>query len=153
VRTLAPAAVLQVRRWGGILEHPARSLLWDVMRLPRPIPAGGLAGLSERDSFGGFTLEVELGWWGSTMRKPTWLYMVGVRLSDALRALPSPSEPAPVPAVYRTGSRDAGRTWKRSGYDLAGPTERKRTPPAMAAWLADLAASAGHPAENPRRQM
>lgn len=30
----APRAVEQVRRWGGVLEHPAGSLLWEAARLP-----------------------------------------------------------------------------------------------------------------------
>jgi hypothetical protein len=71
------------------------------------------------------------------MRKPTWLYFCGVDLRTVIDALPPPREPAD---CYRT--LRPGKTWYRSGYDMAGPTERKRTPASMAAWLADLARTA-----------
>ena len=47
---LAPglAAVAQVRRWGGVLEHPADSKLWKRLRLPY---VDGLP-----DEWGGFTV-------------------------------------------------------------------------------------------------
>ena len=49
-KELALWAVEQVQRWGGVLEHPARSTLWPVAGLPEPYPAGGF------DEWGGWTL-------------------------------------------------------------------------------------------------
>lgn len=45
-----PIAVTQVRRWGGVLEHPRDSKLWRECGLPMP---GWLP-----DEFGGYTIEV-----------------------------------------------------------------------------------------------
>lgn len=36
-RAIAPLAVEQVRSYGGILEHPAHSRLWDACRMPPPV--------------------------------------------------------------------------------------------------------------------
>jgi hypothetical protein len=46
-KLLAFFAVEQVRKNGGILEHPASSTLWEAAKLPAP---------GRRDSFGGWTL-------------------------------------------------------------------------------------------------
>ena len=80
-RGLALVAVDQVRRWGGVLEHPAHSDLWVEARLPLP---GGLP-----DAHGGYTVAVEQWWWGHRAIKPTWLYVVGCRAAD-LTPFPRP---------------------------------------------------------------
>jgi len=36
------AALAAVRRWGGVLEHPAVSLAWAAFDLPRPPSSGGM---------------------------------------------------------------------------------------------------------------
>lgn len=66
----ARVAVAQVRRWGGVLEHPASSLLWREFNLPLP---GGLP-----DEFGGWAVELDQVSYGHRARKRTWLYVVGV---------------------------------------------------------------------------
>jgi hypothetical protein len=53
---------------GGVLEHPAKSKLFDAARLPKP---------GHSDKYG-FTLYVEQAWWGCPMKKPTWLYVCHV---------------------------------------------------------------------------
>lgn len=65
-----PIAVHQVRRFGGVLEHPAKSALWEYAGLPKP---GILV-----DRFGGYTVEVAQGAYGHPAPKLTWLYIVGV---------------------------------------------------------------------------
>ena len=67
----APRAVEQVREFGGVLEHPARSDLWRVADLPMP---GGI----DRDKYGGWSLEVRQFDFGHVSLKKTWLYIVGV---------------------------------------------------------------------------
>lgn len=125
--SLAPIAVAQVRRFGGVLEHPRYSKLFAHCGLPLP---GELP-----DEFGGVTVEVDQCDWGHVARKPTWLYMIGVRL--------------PVPRVPRrqpTHSMANGR-----GELLADGTRRKRcsaqqrrrTPPLFAEYLVRLARAAG----------
>lgn len=59
-------AVELVRRFGGILEQPARSQLWLAAYLPEP---GG------PDLWGGETIQVNQSGWGHVATKPTWLYL------------------------------------------------------------------------------
>lgn len=67
------AALRDVRRFGGVLEHPAHSLAWRRFCLPRPSAHGWqFAFLDE-----GVTTEVDQGRYGFPARKPTWLYYVG----------------------------------------------------------------------------
>jgi hypothetical protein len=73
-RDCALVAVAQVRRWGGVLEHPQSSLLWRECRIPVP---GGLP-----DEHGGWSVEVDQCSWGHRARKTTWLYVVGVAPSS-----------------------------------------------------------------------
>lgn len=124
---LAPAAVAQVRRWGGVLEHPARSRLWLHCGLPMP---GELP-----DAFGGFSLEVNQCDWGHVAQKTTWLYLVGVRLERY------PRMPRREPTHWICGSRQP-----RSGGGVApahvkfcSAQLRRRTPPAFAEFLVSLA--------------
>src|SRR6201999_4599327 len=71
------AALAAVRKWGGVLEHPAGSGAWAAFGLTAPPPAGGWVGA---DGFGGgWTCCVEQGNYGLKARKPTWLYAHGVR--------------------------------------------------------------------------
>ena len=64
-------ALATVRRWGGVLEHPAESSFWKVADLPRPGAAA--------DAWGGYTLSVLQRWWGHRARKATFLYIVWQR--------------------------------------------------------------------------
>lgn len=102
----------QVRHWGGVLEHPAGSTLWDAAELPRP---------GERDAFGGWTLAAPQKWWGHKAEKASWFYVVGC----------APCEIPAMPyvmgdAAYVVQSR------KRTDY-------RPHTPQALAEWLVELA--------------
>jgi hypothetical protein len=63
-------AVDQVRRCGGVLEHPADSGAWDHFGLNKPPRSGGWV---VADWFGGWTCYVEQGFYGHFSRKPTWL--------------------------------------------------------------------------------
>ena len=76
----APRAVEQVREFGGVLEHPARSDLWRVADLPMP---GGI----DRDKYGGWAVEVRQFDWGHVSLKKTWLYIVGVEPDKILPML------------------------------------------------------------------
>ena len=71
------AALASVRRWGGVLEHPADSLAWAAHNLNRPPRSGGWV---VADWEGGWTCYVEQGFYGHAARKATWLYAVGVAL-------------------------------------------------------------------------
>src|SRR6185312_4784576 len=71
------AALKAVRRWGGVLEHPAISLAWPAFDLPRPSPGGWIKGFC-----GGWSAEVEQRHYGHRARKATWLYAFGVELPE-----------------------------------------------------------------------
>jgi hypothetical protein len=46
-KQLAIWSIQQIRKWGGVLEHPRASKLWPEMNLPRP---------GYYDEFGGFSI-------------------------------------------------------------------------------------------------
>lgn len=110
-RELAPWSVQQVRRWGGVLEHPRSSHLWPEYGLPKP---------GERDEWGGFTFPVLQFWFGHRAEKATNLYICGC----------SPSDLPPLPLVLGTPSHKV---------ELMGVREREQTPPAFAEWLLSIA--------------
>ncbi len=111
-KLLALHALEQVRRCGGVLEHPMGSSLWEHAQLPRP----GCA----PDAFGGYTILIDQGWFGHPAPKPTYLYIVGIS-----RHL------LPVTPVQL--HRAEGRT-----LDLS-PADREKTPLKFANWLVRLA--------------
>lgn len=108
---LAHFAIAQVRRCGGVLEHPWASSLWTVANLPAP---------GQRDEFGGFTFGVMQGDFGHVAPKATWLYIVGLDPADI-----------PVPS-FELGEK-TGRIANM------GKSAREATPPAFATWLIELA--------------
>lgn len=75
------SALASVRRWGGVLEHPAWSDAWPHHGLPAPPSEGGwlLA------PCGGWTCYVEQGRYGHRARKPTWLYAHGIKKPPPMR--------------------------------------------------------------------
>lgn len=110
----APAAVAAVRRWGGVLEHPEWSKLWQ--RCGLPLPGAGV------DEWGGWSMAVDQRWWGHDARKRTWFYVVGATSPDV------PPVPRPVfesPPVLELANQSRER--------------RHLTPPALAVWLVELA--------------
>lgn len=108
-KALALHAVHAVRTFGGVLEHPAHSTLWEAAQLPAP---------GQRDEFGGFTYVVDQSWFGHAAPKRTWLYIVGAE------SLPEvPFELGMVPGRVASLGRRA----------------REATPPVFAFWLLDLA--------------
>lgn len=121
---LAPWAVEQVRRWTGVLEHPARSMLWPTVGLPEP---------GEIDFAGGWTLVVDQFWWGHRARKRTRLYIVGCAPRD-IPAMPLTLGDAPCTlGLYSRRDR------ARCRPSISKP-EREHTPPELARWLVELAA-------------
>jgi hypothetical protein len=70
-------ALGSVRKWGGVLEHPAASSAWEAFNLRKPPRAGGWVSADWR---GGWTCCVDQGHYGHRAQKATWLYAVGVEL-------------------------------------------------------------------------
>lgn len=73
------AALASVRRFGGVLEHPAFSDAWKAHGLNAP-PTGGK--WVNADFVGGWTCYVEQGRYGHPAKKATWLYANGCELPD-----------------------------------------------------------------------
>lgn len=122
-RNLARLAVALVREFGGVLEHPARSSLW---------PAQGLPECGERDQWGGWTLPIVQMWWGHRAEKRTRLYIVGCEPADL------PTMPLILGEATHTIGLWSGR---QAGHRPDLPkAEREHTPPALAAWLVEVAA-------------
>lgn len=119
-KALALHAVEQVRKYGGVLEHPAWSTLWDEAGLPYPG--------NPVDAWGGYCVEVDQVHWGHVARKRTWIYVVGAYTLPKLPAQPREATKAIRP---NTGS----------GEVCATKREREETPPAFARWLLALAIS------------
>jgi hypothetical protein len=64
-KELAIWSIAQVRKWGGVLEHPQRSRIWK--NLPQPWKS---------DEYG-VTVELDQWHWGHPASKPTRLYICG----------------------------------------------------------------------------
>lgn len=71
------AALASVRKYGGVLEHPAYSDAWAAHGLTAPKVGGGW---TSADFDGGWSCYVEQGMYGHPARKATWLYACGVEL-------------------------------------------------------------------------
>ena len=132
---LAIRAVAQVRACGGVLEHPRYSLLWEACGMPKP---GELP-----DAWGGRTIEIAQCDWGHVARKQSWLYIVG---GEKLPETPAHREPT----HWISGGRGRegvkrGTTPVPVGIKVCSAQQRRRTPPAFADWLLELAASARRP--------
>jgi len=67
------SALASVRKWGGVLEHPAYSDAWVTFGLTEPVRGGGW----HRGVCGGWVCHVEQSRYGHLANKPTWLYAVG----------------------------------------------------------------------------
>ena len=67
------AALEAVRRFGGVLEHPAYSSAWAAHGLAAPPTGGGW----QRDLCGGWSCYIEQASYGHRARKATWLYIHG----------------------------------------------------------------------------
>jgi hypothetical protein len=71
------AGLAAVRRFGGVLEHPADSSAWRHFGL---LPPPRIGGWFNADFEGGWTCCVDQGNYGHAAQKSTWLYAVGTSL-------------------------------------------------------------------------
>jgi hypothetical protein len=73
------AAFIAVKRYGGVLEHPAHSKAFDAFNIMNPEPGRGW----QFDPFNGvYVCHVEQGHYGHMSRKATWLIAAGVQFRD-----------------------------------------------------------------------
>jgi hypothetical protein len=124
------SALASVRRWGGVLEHPALTIAWRAFDLPRPLREGWL-----RAPCGGFVAAVEQRNYGHRARKGTWLYAFGVE---------SPSLKwgrGPAPEAWISADRPRAELAAR-GIGQLSKKEAKATPVAFRDLLISIAESA-----------
>jgi hypothetical protein len=145
-----PRAVEQVRAFGGVLEHPAQSKLWDACDLPKPYPKqGDPLPFPYRDAWGGFSIKVHQVEWGHVARKTTWLYIVGVSPRAVEALLETRPYPGRAPTHWASGSRgkSAGKTGNPvpPGIKVCSSSQRRKTPPAFADFLIEIASRAVRP--------
>lgn len=106
------SALSAVRRWGGVLEHPAYSYAWPAFGLARPSRAGW-----QQIECGGWVCQVSQSAYGHRARKRTWLYYFG----DNVPAPMKWDEPMPTAQVShcanhgdsplpRLGKKEASQT-------------------------------------------
>lgn len=120
--------IREIRRNGGVLEHPKNSMLWSDMNLPEG---------QEVDEFGGFTLHIDQFWWGHKARKATKLYICGIDKKDVPVMPLDLGEPEYV--VSRSKTKHAPRKKEIS------KREREATPVMFAQWLIKLAGRCNDP--------
>lgn len=127
------AALSAVRRFGGVLEHPAFSDAWLAHGLFAP-PTGG--GWVTADFEGGWTCYVEQGRYGHVAKKATWLYAHGVEL-PSLRWGHVPDGESTALVSWCANDVRSGEVRPRVGRAVAS-----RTPPAFRDVLVGMARSA-----------
>ncbi len=127
----AVRAVEQVRRWGGVLEHPYTSNLWHAVIEPTRSAAPYF-----RDEY---TVVVDQCEWGHVARKRTKLFLVGIPRS----ALEPPPFPGRVPTHWASGRRGMPVAIDNvpPGIKVCSAQQRRRTPKLFAEYLVRLAAS------------
>ena len=118
------AALSAVRVYGGVLEHPAWSDAWPAHGLQRP-PARGW----QRSLSGEWVCEVWQSAWGHRANKATWLMLVGSSPPETDWSKPRMN------AVVSGARNRCGRPLSERVW----PNEAKRTPPAFAEFLVELA--------------
>ena len=131
-KDLAPWAISQIRQFGGVLEHPKGSRLWKFLQLPEPD--------AMPDEFGGFSILLDQWDFGHVARKPTKLYICGLR--GDLPEMPQKRGGEPVKSI--TGS-PPGRPYLKRCTQY----EREYTPAALIDFLHDIAVRCQPPAGSP----
>lgn len=114
------SALASVRRWGGVLEHPAASNAWAAHGLSIP------RGRGWQRCIDGWVAEVCQSAYGHRARKRTWLYAV---------------TPCPPVLDRRAPSGTAQVGWFDRIKPTLGKREASATPPAFRDLLLDIARS------------
>jgi hypothetical protein len=125
------SALASVRRWGGVLEHPAYTDAWAAFGLASPPRYGGWIRLL----CGGWTCHVEQGRYGHPAKKATWLYAYRCEL-PSLEWGYDPDAKSKAPVSWCGNHVSSGETRPRVGKAAAS-----RTPERFRDVLLDMARS------------
>jgi hypothetical protein len=120
------SALASVRKWGGVLEHPAFSKAWAKYGLPRPNGIGWFSAVP-----GEWVCEVWHSAYGHKARKRTWLFYCGYRPTEL-----NWMRPAGTHWIGNCDSKDKGRN-----KPTVTKKEANATPLAFRDALLDLAQS------------
>jgi hypothetical protein len=134
------AALAAVRRFGGVIEHPAYSQAWARYGLPKPLWRGGWTA----GTCGGWTAYVEQGRYGLPMKKGTWLYAYGCELPELRWGFTPDAEgtnPRDVRSDGTTPGNGGGLHAWRDAFAAVG-LKSHTTPEAFRDVLLDMARSA-----------
>jgi hypothetical protein len=126
------AALAAVRRFGGVIEHPALSFAWDAFDLPEPVTHGWQGSFTDP----GWSTEVAQSAYGHPARKRTWLYYVGASDPPALDWREPPAETQVCDQRRRNNAPYASDERRLS------PSEREETPIAFRDALLAIARNA-----------
>lgn len=121
------SALASVRRWGGVLEHPAETRAFRFHRIPEPA-----RGAWQMTLDGDWTTEVDQAAYGHRARKRTWLLVSGVKPPDL--------DWRRTPGTHQIGYFDQARP-------QLPQVERAATPAAFRNLLISIARSARHQRE------
>lgn len=123
------AALAAVRRFGGVLEHPAYTIAWSRFDLQRPVSGAWLCQLFDV----GYVTEVSQSAYGHRARKRTWLLYVG--------------DNPPPPLDWSDPKGDAWVSWgdhdKYPDVPRLSKREAKASPPAFRDLLLNMAREVG----------
>ena len=119
-KELAIWSIEQIRKWGGVLEHPRHSALWKELKLPTG---------KQIDKYGGFSISVNQHWFGHLAKKETLLYICGIKPGNI------PDIPISFDAIQYTVCSSKKTTCKKE----IPKKMREATPEAFAKWLIELA--------------
>lgn len=116
-------AVDLIRKYGGVLEHPAGSILWkdENISLPR---------IGHYDAFGGYTIAMPQYWFGHKAMKHTWFYILGCKPEDLPEIPLKISNPQYVVSSVKRKERKDKKELSRCG--------RESTPLSLAQWLVEV---------------
>lgn len=127
------AALASVRRWGGVLEHPAFSLAWVKYGLTRPPKSGWL-----RTPEGEYVCCVAQSAYGHECTKLTWILLCGFGPPQAMN-WEKPKGKRTIGSYSRRIDGTVDRHDKRRLYDKRVAIH---SPPLFAALLVELARNA-----------
>lgn len=122
-RDLGPFCVEQLRKCGGVFEHPAHSTLFAYCSLPEPHWTSDGTNRGRRGDL--WSMEVWQCWWGYPMRKATWLVFCGV-------------DPRSVTLPFQLHPEGSDRRREQ----VMSRAQRAMTTKSFAEWLVGIARSA-----------
>ena len=118
---LAVWSIIRLRKYGGILEHPAHSSLWRFMAMPLPG--------QKADRFGGYSISINQHWFGHKCAKNTFLYIVGCPQKNL------PLIPINFDAITHVISTSCRKRAGAYTNNRCTKFERSATPVRLAEWL------------------